>query len=43
MPIFYIAKNLYNETGMMVENKKGKTSQHVARTLLHTIFYFDYK
>ena len=43
MPIFYIAKNLYNEISMVAENKKGKIGQHVTRTLLQIIFYFDYK
>jgi len=28
---------------MVVENKKGKIGQHVTRTSLQTIFYFDYK
>jgi hypothetical protein len=38
-----IAKNLYNEISKVVENKKGKIGQYVTRTLLQTIYYFDYK
>jgi hypothetical protein len=43
MTIFYVAKNVYNEISMVVENKKGKISQHVPCTLWQTIYYSDFK
>jgi len=43
MPIFYTAKNLYNEISMVVENKNRKVGQHVTCTILRTIYYFDNK